>query len=252
MARHLRRLRLSLQRTAVERARISLGPEDLEPEDALVRLLEAIGEEAEVEAEFASAFDGMVLSRVSATTSAVALGASPSGKGVGFSPSTKAVEPAPQASPALVHALECMQLSVQTEIKAVAAKFKTISGSGMRALQALLTLRSKLAGLGLPSPLPSLDAMCEIMAEGWCAELPELLQTTLNRALGNDDGEPIDQGVWRTSSAVDVRRERASQPISLFAWPGGHSQPTPPSALGLVAPTALFTFLFHLGAALPC
>ena len=49
-------------------------------------------------------------------------------------------------------------------------------------------------------------------------EIPELLQTTLNRALERDTGEPVAVGVNRTSSAVDVftQLDRLSSVFATF------------------------------------
>ena len=221
MARHMRRVRLTLQQSAdavglAAGVAAANGSEEtpeyqrsqslLLQEETLCRLAEAVGEEMEIEAQFASAFNGMILPQQheAAASAAAAAGLK------------TAVQPPPP--PAMMHALSCLEQEVKADVDGALRSFKTISGSGLTALQALLGLRSKMGALGHPLPMPQLDTLCEQMADGWCDEIPELLQTTLNRALERDTGEPVAVGVNRTSSAVDVftQLDRLSSVFATF------------------------------------
>ena len=115
-------------------------------------------------------------------------------------------------------ALESLEKEVKADVDSAVHSFRTISGSGMTALQALLGLRANLAALGVKEPLPRLGVMCEQMVDGWCEEVPEILRTTLDRSLDRDDGKEVAEGVLRTSSAVDVftQLDRFSQVYATF------------------------------------
>ena len=94
--------------------------------------------------------------------------------------------------------------SAAADIDAFIDAFRTISGASITLLQCLVGLQRRLSDLGAPRPLPRLDGLAERLARGWCDELPELLQTTLNRALASDGWAPISAAALRTSSVVDV------------------------------------------------
>lgn len=198
MARHMRRLRLVLGRSTAalgaidesggERGSLTAGGDLLAQEESLCRLVQAVAEEAEIEVQFACAFDAMV---------------QPPAAGRVPAPSSQ-LPAAAAAAPALLHSLACLEAEIKADVDGALRSFRTISGSGTTALQALLGLRSKLAELGMEAPLPSVDVMCEQMADGWCNEIPELLQKTLTRSLEGDSGEAISDAALRTSSVVDV------------------------------------------------
>ena len=143
MARHMRRLRLVLGRSTAalgaidesggERGSLTAGGDLLAQEESLCRLVQAVAEEAEIEVQFACAFDAMV---------------QPPAAGRVPAPSSQ-LPAAAAAAPALLHSLACLEAEIKADVDGALRSFRTISGSGTTALQALLGLRSKLAELGM-------------------------------------------------------------------------------------------------------
>ena len=239
LSRHMRRVRLSIAPAAGVSAAIEADEanEAVPSEEALCALLAALGDEAEVEVEFATCLNGCVLPRVTedvtqdvdtddddsddgqtaATTRKVA-GALRAGAGGTETP-----------SPALTHALECFERDVSGEIERALALHNTISSSGMTLLQACLGLRAKLRSLGLVDPLPALPRACERMVHGWCDELPPMLITSLQRAIEADDFAPISDAALRTASVVDIftQMDRLSHVYAAFNDLGDGATPLP-------------------------
>ena len=139
------------------------------------------------------------------------------------------------APPALTFALEVLQREVSLRLQPALDSFRTICRGTMAAVALITPLQQLLGSLGVPRPLPQLAELCERMAEGWCLQLPALLQASLARMVELERWVPgfepthgaTSQPVV-TSSAIDVfvELDRLVQVFARFA----KLQPLPASA----------------------
>ena len=83
----------------------------------------------------------------------------------------------------------------------------------MAVVEALTELYNVLSAAGARQPLPQLQALCEQLSDGWVAQLPELLQSTLRGALEAERWEAISASALRTGCVIDVftQLDRLSQ-----------------------------------------
>lgn len=228
VSRRICRLRLSVSFDEAERtdgaagaaeAAEGPGPEGEAAANAqLIALLKAVADDLELEAQHAACFDGTVLGARPATGSTAAAGA-----------------PTPSASPsgASSAAVACALAAVQHELTddlAPMLKYDNISSLAIEALTALGSLHRVLAALGTADTSGALSAVGAQMVDGWCAYLPELLQTNLGRALAADSWEPISEAAPRSSSAVDLITQLASL-VEVYSTVGKLA-PLPPRCHG--------------------
>ena len=207
VSRHLKRLR-----TAIEGAgREADNPYDALPaEDAvaaelerrLVELATALSDELDVEADFASAFDSCFRRDASG-------GGGGGGKGLAF-------------------ALGVVAREVEIDLAAALSSFPTIDRGSIAVVEAFVALQKKLGDLAAAAAakgggkvavgakaaaaasaaaLPSLGALREQAALGWCAQLQEVLQTNLGEALRLEQWAVVYEGAPCSSSAVDVLKQ---------------------------------------------
>ena len=175
-----------------------------ELERRLVELATALSDELDVEADFASAFDSCFRRDASGG------GGGGGGRGLAF-------------------ALGVVAREVEIDLAAALSSFPTIDRGSIAVVEAFVGLQKKLGDLAAAAAakgggkvavgakaaaaaaaaaaLPSLGALREQAALGWCAQLQEVLQTNLGEALRLEQWAVVYEGAPCSSSAVDVLKQ---------------------------------------------